>query len=58
MAKRKDAKKFFESWKSKKDELLKESYTEKKTNEKDAKRKEIEDKQEKVDIAKKSYEKW
>ena len=56
--KKQDAKKFFESWKSKKDEVLKESYKEKKSKERENKQKRIEDHKEKIEIAKKAYDKW
>ena len=56
--KKQDAKKFFESWKSKKDEVLKESYKDKRNKEREDKQKKIEDHMEKIDIAKKAYDKW
>lgn len=58
IAKKQDAKKFFESWKNKKDKVLKDNYKEKKMKEKEAKQKEAQEKREKMDIAKKSYDKW
>ena len=56
--KKQDAKKFFESWKSKKDEVLKGSYKEKKAKEREDKQKKIEDHKEQIEIAKKAYDKW
>ena len=56
--KKQDAKKYFESWKSKKDEVLKESYKEKKVKEREDKQKKIDDHKEKIEIAKKAYDKW
>lgn len=56
--KKQDAKKFFESWKNKKDVVLKESYKDKKAREREAKQKKIEDHKEKIEIAKKAFDKW
>lgn len=56
--KKQDAKKFFESWKSKKDVVLKTACREKKEKEQEIKRKKIQDHKEKVEIAKKAFDKW
>jgi hypothetical protein len=56
--KKQDAKKFFESWKSKKDEVLKDSYKDKKAKQREDKQRKIEDHKEKIEIAKKAFDKW
>lgn len=53
-----DAKKYFESWKTKKDEELKEQHQKKKEKQRDEKRKEQEEKQEKRESAQKVFENW
>ena len=56
--KKQEGKKYFESWKSKKDEVLKESYKEKKAKEREKQQKKIEDHKEKIGIAKKAFDSW
>ena len=56
--KKKDAVKFFDSWKAKKDEELKETHRKKKQEVKQKNRKKEEDKQEKVKSASKVYDNW
>ncbi len=56
--KKQEGKKYFESWKSKKDEVLKESYKEKKAKEREEQQKKIEDHKEKIGIAKKAFDSW
>lgn len=56
--KEKDSKKYFESWKSKKDVLIKETHKEKKKENKTKKKKEEEEKLEKIMSSKKSFENW
>ena len=56
--KARDAKKYFESWKVKKDEELKEEHQKKKEEQRNKKKKEEEKKQEKTLSAQKVYEDW
>ena len=56
--KARDAKKYFESWKAKKDEELKEQHHKKKQEERERKRKEEEEKQDKSKNAGKVFDNW
>ena len=56
--KARDAKKYFESWKAKKDEELKEAHLKKKEEQLNKKKKVEEEKQEKSLSAQKVYENW
>jgi len=56
--KARDAKKYFESWKAKKDEELKEKHMKKKEEQRNKKKNEEEEKQEKSLSARKVYENW
>ena len=53
-----DAKKYFQSWKSRKDEELIEKRQKKKEESKEKRRKEIEDAEDKRSSSKKVYESW
>lgn len=56
--KKKDAVKFFESWKSKKDEIIKGTHKEKKKAEMEKKKKEDEEKMDKTISSTKCFENW
>ena len=53
-----DAKKYFETWKSKKDEELKEKHHKKKEEEHEKKKKAVEETQEKKKFSQKAFENW
>ena len=56
--KARDAKKYFESWKTKKDEELKEKHQKKKEEGREKKRREEEEKREKSKSAQKVFDNW
>ena len=53
-----DAAKYFESWKSKKDEELKERHRKKKQEQREKKTKEMDESQEKKKFSQKAFENW
>lgn len=56
--KARDAKKYFESWKTQKDEVLKEQHQKKREEQRSKKKKEEEEKQEKTLNSQKVFENW